>query len=167
MKSYVRWTFFVVLIISLVSFVDKDKPSEGLMLGDAAPNFTIPATSHQDSSITKLSDLKGKYVLLSFWATYDAPSRLQNVNLNNTIQLDDCPVELVSVSFDQYQSIFKETVRQDGIDASVCFADLNGEKSKLYKEYDLKRGFTNFLLNENGVIIAKNVSSRELASMVN
>ena len=128
MKSYVRCTFFVVLIISLVAFVDKDKPSEGLMLGDAAPNFTIPATSHQDSSITKLSDLKGKYVLLSVWATYDAPSRLQNVNLNNTIQLDDCSVELVSVSFDQYQSFFIEKVRHAGIDASFCFADLNGEQ---------------------------------------
>ena len=96
MRSYVRWIMFLMLLIPLVSFVNKDKPSKGLMLGDMAPNFEIPAIYDQSKSTTKLSDLKGKYVLLSFWATYDAPSRLQNVNLNNSILLDESKIEMVS-----------------------------------------------------------------------
>ena len=65
------------------SFVDKDKPSTGILLGDIAPNFEIPPATYSGKTINKLSDLRGKYVLLNFWATYDATSRLQNVSLNN------------------------------------------------------------------------------------
>ena len=127
MRSYVRWIMFLMLLIPLVSFVNKDKPSKGLMLGDMAPNFEIPAIYDQSKSTTKLSDLKGKYVLLSFWATYDAPSRLQNVNLNNSILLDESKIEMVSISYDDYQSIFQETIKKDRIDASICFIDPLGQ----------------------------------------
>ena len=167
MRSYVRWIMFLMLLIPLVSFVNKDKPSKGLMLGDMAPNFEIPAIYDQSKSTTKLSDLKGKYVLLSFWATYDAPSRLQNVNLNNSILLDESKIEMVSISYDDYQSIFQETIKKDRIDASICFIDPLGQKSKIFIQYQLKHGFTNYLLNENGVIIAKNVSSRDLVNYIN
>ena len=47
MRSYVRWIMFLMLLIPLVSFVNKDKPSKGLMLGDMAPNFEIPAIYDQ------------------------------------------------------------------------------------------------------------------------
>ena len=167
MRSYVRWIVFLMLIIPLVSFVDKDRPSKGLMLGDMAPNFEIPAINDQSISKTKLSDLKGKYVLLSFWATYDAPSRLQNVNLNNSIQIDDSKIEMISISYDDYQSIFQETIKKDRIEASICYLDPNGQKSKIFKQYQLKSGFTNYLLNENGVIIAKDVSSKDIIELLN
>ena len=64
-------------------------------------------------------------------------------------------VEMVSVSFDEYQSIFKETVRKDQIVTPTCFVETKGESSGLFKKYRLGRGFTNYLLDENGVIIAK------------
>ena len=64
----------------------------------------------------ELSNLKGKYVLLSFWASYDAQSRMQNASLSNVLRAaSNQNVEMVSVSFDEYRSVFEETIRKDQI----------------------------------------------------
>ena len=165
--KYVKWIFVVLLIGSLTSFVEKDKPTGGLNVGDIAPDFKIQSMS-AGQPLAELSDMKGKYVLLSFWASYDAHSRMQNASLSNVLRSAsrNDNVEMVSVSFDEYQSIFKETVRKDQIVTPTCFVETKGESSGLFKKYRLGRGFTNYLLDENGVIIAKNISAADLSAYV-
>ncbi|MBP6065140.1 thioredoxin-like domain-containing protein [Bacteroides sp.] len=161
---YVKWIFVVLLISSLTAFVEKDKPTGGLSVGDVAPDFAIESTS-SEQYILDLKNLKGQYVLLSFWASYDAQSRMQNASLSNALRsatLDN--VEMVSVSFDEYQSIFEETIRKDQIVTPTCFVETKGEDSGIFKKYRLNRGFTNYLLDGNGVIIAKNISAAELSA---
>lgn len=150
----------------MTSFVEKDKPTGGLNVGDMAPDFKIQTMSAEQSQ-TELSDLKGKYVLLSFWASYDAQSRMQNASLSNALRSTSQDVEMVSVSFDEYQSVFQETIRKDQIVTPTCFAETKGESSGLFKKYRLNRGFTNYLLDGNGVIIAKNISAAELSTYAN
>ena len=166
--KYVKWIFVVLLIGSLTSFVEKDKPTGGLNVGDIAPDFKIQSMS-AGQPLAELSDMKGKYVLLSFWASYDAHSRMQNASLSNVLRSASRNenVEMVSVSFDEYQSVFKETVRTDQIVTPTCFVETKGESSGLFKKYRLGRGFTNYLLDENGVIIAKNISAAELSAYLN
>ena len=166
--KYVKWIFVVLLIGSLTSFVEKDKPTGGLNVGDIAPDFKIQSMS-AGQPLAELSEMKGKYVLLSFWASYDAHSRMQNASLSNVLRSAsrNDNVEMVSVSFDEYQSIFKETVRKDQIVTPTCFVETKGESSGLFKKYRLGRGFTNYLLDENGVIIAKNISAAELSAYLN
>jgi len=166
--KYVKWIFVVLLIGSLTSFVEKDKPTGGLNVGDIAPDFKIQSMS-AGQPLAELSDMKGKYVLLSFWASYDAHSRMQNASLSNVLRSASRNenVEMVSVSFDEYQSIFKETVRKDQIVTPTCFVETKGESSGLFKKYRLGRGFTNYLLDENGVIISKNISAAELSAYLN
>lgn len=164
--KYAKWIFVVLLISSLTSFVEKDKPTGGLNVGDMAPDFKIQTMSAEQSQ-TELSDLKGKYVLLSFWASYDAQSRMQNASLSNALRSTSQDVEMVSVSFDEYQSVFQETIRKDQIVTPTCFAETKGESSGLFKKYRLNRGFTNYLLDGNGVIIAKNISAAELSTYAN
>ena len=166
--KYVKWILVVLLIGSLTSFVEKDKPTGGLNVGDIAPDFKIQSMS-AGQPLAELSDMKGKYVLLSFWASYDAHSRMQNASLSNVLRSAsrNDNVEMVSVSFDEYQSIFKETVRKDQIVTPTCFVETKGESSGLFKKYRLGRGFTNYLLDENGVIIAKNISAAELSAYLN
>lgn len=165
--KYVKWVFVVLLISSLTSFVEKDKPTGGLNVGDIAPDFEIQTMS-ANQSVHELSDLKGRYVLLSFWASYDAQSRMQNASLNNALRASaNNNVELVSVSFDEYKSVFEETVRKDQIVTPTCFVETEGESSGLFKKYRLSRGFSNYLLDDNGVIIAKNISAAGLSSYLN
>ena len=146
---HVKWIFVVLLISSLTSFVEKDKPTGGLNVGDVAPDFTIESTSDVQHNFD-LTDLKGKYVLLSFWASYDAQSRMQNASLSNALRSTSQDVEMVSVSFDEYQSVFQETIRKDQIVTPTCFAETKGESSGLFKKYRLNRGFTNYLLDGEG-----------------
>lgn len=164
MIKNVSGIFVVLIMISFISFsfVGKDTPTEGLSIGDKAPEFNICG----EKQLINLKDLRGKYVLLSFWASYDASSRMQNATLNHAISKAD-NVEMVSVSFDEYKSIFNETIKQDQISTSNCFVELKGQKSNLYKTYRLQRGFKNYLLDENGVIIAKDVKASDLSSYLN
>ena len=155
---------FVVLVISFISFsfVGKDTPTEGLTIGDKAPEFKICG----EKQLVNLKDLRGKYVLLSFWASYDADSRMNNATLNQAISKAD-NVEMVSVSFDSYKSIFNETIKKDRISTSNCFVELAGVNSDIYNTYRLHKGFKNYLLDEKGVIIAKNINVSELSSYIN
>ena len=164
MIKNVKWIFVVLIISTMIShsFKQKNTPTEGLTIGDKAPTFTICG----EKQLIDLKDLRGKYVLLSFWASYDALSRMQNATLNHAVAQAD-NVEMVSVSFDEYKSIFNETIKKDQISTSNCFVELAGVSSDLYQTYRLKRGFKNFLLDENGVIVAKDVTVSELSSYLN
>ncbi|RGN48611.1 MULTISPECIES: thioredoxin family protein [unclassified Bacteroides] len=163
--KYVTWIFVVLFISSLTSFVEKDKPTSGLNVGDVAPSFKIDATFNGQQ--LDLQNLKGKYVLLSFWASYDAQSRMQNVSLNNALQNLSKDVKMVSVSFDDYQSVFSETIRKDKVQSSDCYLETKGEASSIFKKYNLDRGFKNYLLDDRGVIVAKNISASQLSSYFN
>lgn len=161
---YVKW-IFVVLFILLVSFVDKDNIFSGHSVGDKAPQFTL-TTSCEGGETLSLHQLKGRYVLLSFWASYDAASRVQNVMMSRVVAQMPERIKMISVSFDKYHSVFSETVKSDGIDPTVSFVELEGDNSPLYKQYRLKQGFKNFLLNPEGVIIAKDVQADQLADYI-
>lgn len=164
MIKNVSGIFVVLVIISLTffSFVGKDTPTEGLTIGDKAPDFKICS----ERQLVNLKDLKGKYVLLSFWASYDAPSRMQNAILNHAVTKTN-NIEMVSVSFDDYKSVFNETIRKDQISTSNCFIELEGKNSEIYQTYRLHKGFKNYLLDKNGVIIAKNINAKQLSSYLN
>ena len=171
MRHYVKWFFVVLLISSLTSFIEKDRPVTGLSIGEYAPDFFISDddSDELDAVHRKLSSLRGNCVLVNFWASYDAPSRIRNIEMSRALNQKDAQheVEFVSVSFDEYASIFRETVRKDGIVGAGCFVDTAGEKSGIFRKYGLKRGLTNYLLDENGMIIAKNISVAELSSYLN
>ena len=162
---HVKWIFVVLLICSLTAFVEKDKPTGGLSEGDVAPDFKIESTSEEQPAF-KLANMKGRYVLLSFWASYDAQSRMQNVSLSNVLR-SSRNVEMVSVSFDEFKSIFNETIKKDRISTSNCFVELAGNSSDLFKTYRLNKGFKNFLLDKNGVIVAKDITPSQLSSYLN
>lgn len=157
---HIKWIFIVSAILLLTSFIGKDKPTSGLNVGDIAPNFLLQSPS--STSTIELHSLRGKYVLISFWASYDASSRMSNASLSNALRINSSTnVTMLSVSFDEYPSIFNETIRQDQIGASACFVDTAGHQSPLYKQYRLHRGFGNYLIDADGIIVAKNISPED------
>lgn len=164
MIKNVKWIFVALLTVPFIfySFVGKNTPTEGLTIGDKAPSFKISS----EKQLVDLKDLKGKYVLISFWASYDAHSRMQNATLSHATSKSN-KVEMVSVSFDNYKSVFTETIKKDRISTANCFVELEGEDSEIYQTYRLHKGFKNYLLDANGVIIAKNINIKQLSSYLN
>lgn len=158
---YVRGLVAVIIITTLVSFIDKENPAIGLKIGDVAPNIKLKTT---DDLQIKLSDYKGKLVLLNFWATYDAPSRLNNVAFNHLVSTATNEIKMISVSLDSYHSIYKEAIRQDQINKDYSFWSNQDELAYLNKRYHLNNGFCNYLINDKGVIIAKNINPKSLFS---
>jgi hypothetical protein len=157
LKTYVLAAAVVLLYMSAAS---KDTSSVGLSPGDRAPGIKYSG-NERDFSFRNHS---GRYTLVNFWATYDAESRARNIRLSNAAgKLSRDKIAMYSVSMDGNPVIFSETVRIDSLDPETQFHEAKGKNSKLYRTYNLKRGFSNFLINEKGVIVAKNITPDELA----
>ena len=103
--------------------------------------------------------------MLSFWASYDAASRVKNAKLNH-LAGNDARIKIISISFDRYESVYRAAIEQDGNDAGNCYWEMEGENSDIYKSYGLKNGFTNYLVDNEGVIVAKDVTADMLASLL-
>jgi len=168
MKFFKFVFVFITLLFSFFlffSFVGEDtaRTSEGLHVGNTAPQIELSELSDN----LNLNDYKGKYVLVNFWAAYDAGSREKNVSLWNEIKkMDRKDVAMVSVSFDDYKSIYEETVKMDGIDQSTQFFEPAGENSQLFEIYQLDKGFKSFLLDKSGKILAQSVNTDKLKSLL-
>ena len=109
----------------------------------------------------------GRYTLLNFWATYDAESRARNVQLWNEVnKLSSDKIAMYSISLDEKESIFTETVKADKLEGTKQFHEELGRKSELFGKYNLQKGFCNFLIDDKGVIIAANVAPEDLTKVL-
>lgn len=159
-------TYVLVGIVTLISVsaVTKDvRSTEGYSPGDLAPRIK----SLGNESDFNFRNHSGRYTLLNFWAAYDGESRARNVKISNEIsKLSSEKIALCSISFDEKESIFSETVRIDKLNETTQFHAKQLGGSALYKKYSLKRGFRNFLINENGVIVATDITPEELTNLM-
>ena len=161
-RTYVLFVF--ALIFFLYAGTDKAGLTEGYRPGDIAPGIKSPGI---DADIT-FSNSSGRYTLLHFWAAYDADSRMLNVQLWNKLNQNDLSgINMISVSLDEPESIFTETVKADGLYATNQLHEMLGERSEVYKKYGLKKGLRNFLIDDKGVIVATNVTPEKLSKLIN
>ncbi|MDR1257734.1 MAG: thioredoxin family protein [Tannerellaceae bacterium] len=159
-KAYVLAGAVVLLYISAAS---KDVRYRGITPGDLAPGIKYSGNGKD----FVIPDHSNRYTLLNFWASYDANSRARNVRLANEVnKLDEDKIALCSVSFDESPSVFSGTVRIDKLNQATQFNEPGGKNSGLYRRYGLKKGFTNFLIDENGIIVAKDIDPKELAGLI-
>jgi hypothetical protein len=159
-KTYVLVGAAVLLNTSAAS---KDVRSEGLSPGDLAPRIESLGNERNFN----FQNHSNRYTLLNFWAAYDAESRVRNIKLANEVErLGVDRIAMCSISMDESRSIFLETVRIDNLSQTMQFHTEAGKSSKLYRQYNLKKGFSNFLIDEAGVIVAKNVTPENLKQMM-
>jgi hypothetical protein len=159
---------YVLSVFALVLFTyagtEKAGLTEGNRPGDIAPGIGSLKT---DVDIT-FSTGSGSYTLLHFWAAYDAGSRMLNVQLWNRLMQEDLSgVKMISVSLDEPESIFTETVKADRLEATNQVHEMLGEHSEVYKKYGLKKGLRNFLIDNKGVIVATNITPQKLSKFIN
>lgn len=164
--KYLR--YFLIGGIALIglssSRLGDTKPSEGIYPGDLFAD--IKNITNISGTTVNLSDFKGQKVLVNLWAAYDATSHCDNVLLANAIAKNDYPVKMLSLSFDQSQSVFERTVTVDGLDKSSQFLLDESLQATLSDRFKLKKGFKNFLLDEGGKIVAINLSAEKLNQLM-
>lgn len=162
-RNYVILVLTIVIIISAGTEVDNISLVEGSRAGDIAPVIKIPNIA---KGITFRNDT-GCYTLLHFWAAYDAQSRFYNVWLHNKLASGEYSgIRMISISMDESDAVFEETVKTDNLAYSIQLHDKRGINSEVYKKYALKRGLRNFLIDDKGVIVAVNVTPDKLRKIV-
>jgi len=161
--------YFLIAAIAFISLSSNTSGtsslSEGIYPGNLFPD--IKNLENESGTKINLSDLKGQKVLVNFWAAYDADSHKDNVLLSRLIESKNYPVKMLSVSFDKVESVFERTVKMDKIDPLYQFLVKNEESSDLFNQFRLERGFKNYLLDENGVIVAMNLTANDLSQLLN
>ncbi len=148
----------------------KQQPSKepvGLNLGNKAPE--IEGLNPADSLI-RLSSLKGKLVLIDFWASWCAPCRMENPNLvKNHEEFKDKKFKngngftVLGVSLDENKKSWLAAIKKDNLMWPWHISDLKGWNSKHALMYNITGIPYNYLLDENGIIIAKNLRKEELS----
>jgi peroxiredoxin len=129
-------------------------------LGEPIIDFTL---HDLDDRPMTLSDYrKGKYVLVDFWASWCGPCRAENPHLLKAYnRFRSKNFSVLGVSLDEDGASWKEAVHKDGMPWAQV-SDLKGWNGDVPLKYGIQAIPFNFLVDTNGIIIAKNLRGTEL-----
>ncbi|MAZ54455.1 MAG: alkyl hydroperoxide reductase [Flavobacteriales bacterium] len=162
------FNFFLVSLL-LISSINVN--AQSINIGDKAPEL---AYNNPKEEILKLSSLRGKYVIIDFWASWCGPCRRENPNLVKTYNkfknkrfLNGNGLEIYSVSLDNKYSSWVKAMTNDKMFWRYHVSDLKGWQSDGAVIYGVRSIPQTFIIDGNGFIIAKNLKGEDLNKFLN
>lgn len=133
----------------------------GIEIGNKAKDIVL---TNPEGKEIKLSSIKNKIVLIDFWASWCGPCRMENPNLVNTYSKykeakykNAKGFEIYSISLDKNVDAWKAAINKDKLTWENHVSDLKGWGSSAGADYGVNFIPQNFLINEKGIIVAKNL----------
>jgi len=143
-----------------------DDVKTGINIGERAPELVFKSP---DGEKIALSSLRGKMVLIDFWAAWCSPCRVENPNLVRTYHefmnkefQGGSGFAIYSVSLDRTKEAWVAAIEKDGLEWPYHVSDLLGWKSVPAAMYHVTGIPMNFLIDGKGIIIARGLRGEYL-----
>ncbi len=145
-------------------FVQMMMARKSVSLGQKAPDFTINSI---DGKPIKLSDYKGKYVMLDFWASWCVPCRQENPNVvKQYAKFHPKGFEILGISLDDKKEAWQQAINADKLTWQHV-SELQRFEGPTELLYHIDSIPMNFIIDPQGVIIAKNITGAKLEEFLN
>lgn len=148
---------------SLKENLDSYSASE---IGSKAPPFSGPNPEGEELA---LEENLGKVTVIDFWAAWCKPCRVENPNLVRTYnKYKDQGLNIISVSLDRpgQKDKWLQAIEDDNLEQWDHVSNLQFWNDPIAKKYGVRAIPATFVLDENGVIVAKNLRGDELANKI-
>lgn len=130
-----------------------------LAIGAQAPEIALPQPNGQ---VLKLSDLRGQYVLIDFWASWCGPCRRENPNVVKVYnKYHDKGFEILGVALDKTEKAWLTAIEQDQLKWKHV-SDLKYWGSEVVPTYQIKGIPLTYLIDPEGKIVDKNLRGASL-----
>jgi len=147
---------YIIILFSFFLSVDAIAQSKPVY---KAPEVALPSAT---GDTILLSSLKGKVVLLDFWASWCKPCRASNKGLVKLYpKFKDKGFEILGVSLDEDKADWKKAIKQDKINW-LQVNDPGGWQSPTVMQWRINAIPTSYLINRNGELIAMDLEGKEL-----
>lgn len=145
--------------ISILQMKQQLDEMRALSVGQVAPEIELP---NPDGKMVKLSDLRGKYVMIDFWAAWCKPCREENPNVVRLYnQYKDKGFEVYGVSLDRTKEDWLKAISDDGL-TWTHVSDLKYFNSAAAETYQIQAIPATYLIDPDGKIIAKDLRGPSL-----
>ena len=140
-----------------------DTSSTAVEIGTVAPDFSAPSPEGKDIS---LKSALGKLTLIDFWASWCGPCRKENPNVVALYkEFHAKGLNIIGVSLDEKADKWKEAIAKDQL-TWTHISNLKGWEDPIARRYHVDGIPATFLLDEKGVVIARDLRGSELRAKV-